>query len=144
MKENEINQSRQEIVPGVVILPEYHNKFLLEKHYRELFDTVFLELPRGFGESNMSDKDNAIRELYEETGLVAKEILHLGRIYPDTGALFSYAEAFLIRVEYGSPCSKDKEEPILGFEWYSLEDLKALIKEGKICDGFTLSTLSFL
>ena len=63
-------------------------KYIFVKQFRPAIECYTIELPGGLKDnSRESHKEAAIRELYEETGYVAKNTKFLGRFCPDTGRL---------------------------------------------------------
>ena len=67
---------------GVVVLPVASNgKVALIHIYRYPVHGWQWELPRGFSDPSMTAQENARRELQEETGIIAGELVHLGSIF---------------------------------------------------------------
>lgn len=54
------------------------NEILAIKSYRHLVDSVQIEVPAGYIENGETPEQAAVRELEEETGYKAKEILRVG------------------------------------------------------------------
>jgi ADP-ribose diphosphatase len=54
------------------------NEILMIKSYRHLVDSVQIEVPAGYIEKGETPEQAALRELGEETGYKAKEILYVG------------------------------------------------------------------
>ena len=72
---------------GVVILPFYKDRVVLIRHFRHSNRKLCFEIPRGFSESTLSEKQNAEKEVLEETGYKIERLKYLGNITPDTGAI---------------------------------------------------------
>ena len=86
------------ILPGVSILPidDKKNVFLTkEYHYAVGRETI--EAVSGAIETKEGKLEAAKRELREETGLLAKKWIYLGRVDPLTSMVFSPAYLFLAR-----------------------------------------------
>lgn len=59
------------------------NEVVLVKQYRHGVQEVLLELPGGVVNSGEDPLEGAKRELMEETGYAAENIIEVGRIYPN-------------------------------------------------------------
>src|SRR5687767_5099472 len=60
---------------------------VLVRQYRPAVEAVTLELPSGLVDGKDGPEATARRELEEETGYRAAEMVHLGTLYSDTGRL---------------------------------------------------------
>jgi ADP-ribose pyrophosphatase len=65
---------------GVLAVTE-NDEILLVKQYRRPYDEVTYEIPAGKLNPGENPEENARRELSEETGLTAKNIVHIGDLY---------------------------------------------------------------
>jgi len=127
----------------VVVLPVINGKILLMKHFRHSIRSTAWEIPRGFGEKGLSAQENAEKELKEETGLEDARIQFLGWVTPDTGMMASKAAVYRAEVSGDVKAeNNDSNEAILNYKYASLEELKKMVKNGEIEDGFTLSALA--
>lgn len=83
------DKSKREVVhhPGgaTVCAIDKDMNVTLVRQYRYAYGKVILELPAGKLEPNEDPYAAAMRELREETGLVAGELLPLGTVYPSPG-----------------------------------------------------------
>lgn len=63
-------------------------KYIFVKQFRPAIESYTIELPGGLKDNpKESHKEAAIRELYEETGYITKNMKFLGKFCPDTGRL---------------------------------------------------------
>lgn len=125
---------------GSAVIGVFNGKILLFNIFRHSIRQYSLEIPRGFAKEG-SDVSKAIREI-RETGFEPRSIELIGYVHPDTGLLSSrvsvyYAELF-IDLRGISP----DDGPINEQNFYSIEEVKRLIREGVITDSFTLSALA--
>lgn len=124
--------------PGVVVLPLSSAGVGLVRQYRYPIGQEVWELPRGFGEGPDPSVD-ARRELKEETGLEAEELIPLGVVYPNSGILAMEARLFAAR------CQPVTEEPlddeVSRFRWFRKSELLEKIDSGEINDAFTLAAV---
>lgn len=68
---------------GVCVLPlDDEKNVLFVKQFRYPFATVLLEIPAGKREPGEDPLECGIRELSEEVGATAEEIIPLGKLYP--------------------------------------------------------------
>jgi len=61
--------------------------FPLVRQFRPAIEEVTIELPSGHVDEGETPEQAAARELHEETGYIANELILLGRLSPDTGRL---------------------------------------------------------
>lgn len=92
------SQAYREVVHhsgGVCVLPlTDEGEILMVRQFRYPFSTVLLEIPAGKREQGEDPMTCGIRELKEECGATAKEIISLGKLYPtvayDTEVIYMY------------------------------------------------------
>ncbi len=128
--------SMAEDVPGVIILPIYEGKIVLERHYRHGPRAWLVEIPRGFGEEGLTPEENAQRELKEEIGADIVRLESLGIMRPDASSIGGYDCLFF--AELASLGALDAGEGISNLIFVDLEEFHRMIADGDITDGFTL------
>lgn len=122
---------------GVVVLPQYRGKLVLLHQYRHATRAWHYEIPRGFGEPNISAEDNAHKEISEETGGKIKNLIALGSYHTNTGLENNQIQLFYVELEsIGEP---DIDEGIDGFRFVTTEELEEMIRSEEITDGFTIA-----
>lgn len=121
---------------GVVILPKYENRWVLIEHFRHATRNLEIEIPRGFGEPDLSTEQNALRELQEEINCTTKGLYPLGSMVENSGLSELVTYLYLADVDFiGEP---DTEEGIERIVLYTTDELLASIKENRIKDSFTV------
>ncbi len=98
---------------AIILALTGNGELLLEKHYRFPVDSYVIELPAGLAEDNEDVEHCARRELLEETGYRAKELVHLfsGMLCPG----LTYIEAhyfYAPDVEYAGTRNLEPTEDI--------------------------------
>lgn len=116
---------------GVCILPVLTNgDLVLIRQYRHALGSIQIEAPAGMIEDGEEPTATAVRELREETGLVAKELVDCGFIYPSPG---STNERMYLYIAYCEDLRDSSQEldPSENIEILSLsqEEVTNLIKE---------------
>ena len=121
------------------------NKIVLVKQYRKAIEKISYEIPAGkleIGE-NTDPEAAALRELEEEVAYTGKLSL-LYDFYSTIGfcneRLRLYLASDLAKVE--NPRPQDEDETIELLE-VSLEEAKALIQSGHICDAKTIMAIQY-
>jgi len=125
----------------VVIIPVDNGYVHLVEQYRYPVKDRHKEFPQGSYETNRDDNhtDSAIRELREETGLIAHEITHIGSQYLAYGYSNQAYHIYLAtNLEQNSSCL-DQEEEDLTTEKIPLETLEKMILSGEIMDATTVN-----
>lgn len=101
------------------------------------------EIPRGMVDpGDASPAQAALRELGEETGLVASLEAELGEIYPDTG-VFAGSVAVVLAGFVREEGRQDDEEPeVEATRWFTRAQVRELIATGRLRDGISLGALA--
>ncbi len=73
------------------------------RQYRPAVEAYTWELPAGLVDPGEDPTDTCRRELREETGLEAREIIRLGSHFPDTGRLENLLHAYSVRTSDPDP-----------------------------------------
>ena len=71
----------------VMVIPEYKGCFITVKQWRHSSESLSIEFPGGVADSGEETATTAARELYEETGFKANNLVYLGSVSPNP-ALF--------------------------------------------------------
>jgi 8-oxo-dGTP pyrophosphatase MutT (NUDIX family) len=124
---------------GVTILALKENEILLQQEYSYPVDEVLYQFPGGGIKKNESPEQAAVRELIEESGLIANKVLSLGWYYPNNRR--SDAKMHVVLMENFIKTEKkggDKEENILS-EWVSEIRLNEMICKGEIVNYSVLA-----
>lgn len=137
------NESTREVVHhngGAAVLVVVDNKVLLEKQFRYPFDKVMYEIPAGKLELNEDPLEAAKRELEEETGYVASNIISLGDIYPTVGYCNEVIKLYLVTEIEKGELNLDEDE-VIEFEFVPLEKINEMILSNEIADAKTICAL---
>jgi len=126
---------------GVCVVPlDSAGNCYLVRQFRYPFGEELLEFPAGKLEPGEDPQACAIRELSEETGLSAKNIVYLGPMYPSPGycneILHLYLAQDLIQGE-----AHPEENEFLSVEKMPLTAFAALVAENKVPDAKTVFAL---
>ncbi|WP_313717044.1 NUDIX hydrolase [Arsenicicoccus bolidensis] len=101
------------------------------------------EIPRGMVDpDDASPAEAALRELAEETGMVTSLEAELGEIYPDTG-VFAGSVAVVLAAFVRQGEGQDEDEPeVDATRWFTRDEVRGLIAEGRLRDGISLGALA--
>lgn len=116
------------------------DKIIFVKQYRKAVDNILIELPAGLIEKNESPSSAAQRELQEEIGYKADQLIDFGGIYTSPGFCNEYIHLFIAKDLKKSYLAPDEDENIDIIE-YSLSEALDLIKNNKILDSKTIVSI---
>ncbi len=131
------------IRPGVCILPvigeDPDARTVLIRQFRPATSSVQVELPAGAIDPGEQPAQTAARELAEETGYTARELIDLGTFHPSPGATVETIHLFLARCDaHAGVAHPDPSESIHGRE-ATLAELASLIASGEFKHGAGLA-----
>lgn len=137
IREGDIEYEREIVLHrgSAVIVPLFDDKTVaLVRQYRHAAGKEMLELPAGTLEQNEEPLFGAIRELEEEIGVRAAEIVKLSEFYVSPGFLSEKMHLFLATglTEVGQKLESDE---ILEIERIPLDTLVSMVFSGEIEDA---------
>ncbi|MBS0652864.1 MAG: NUDIX hydrolase [Verrucomicrobia bacterium] len=126
--------------PGaVVVVPVTdEGKIILVKQWRRAVQEILLELPAGTLEKAEPPELCAQRELQEETGFKAEEIISLGGFYSAPGFCTEYLHLFLAKGLVESALEADCDEAI-DLIFVSIDQAWTMIANRQIHDAKTIA-----
>jgi len=127
---------------SVVLVPvDEADRIWLVRQHRQAAGGEILELPAGTLQPEEDPPACALRELREETGMAAREIVPLGSFYLAPGYATEFMHAYLARGLYADPAPADEDEIIttLPLPW---KEVRRMVREGQIQDAKSLAALA--
>ncbi len=125
--------------PGVVVLALWQQHVGMVHVFRRAMGKMFLELPRGFGGEGSGPRSDAVRELWEETGIRVEErdLIDLGAVYPNSGISSSAVSMFAVEVQVDVRDEIPDSVEVGHFSWVAANVVRDLIVRDVIRDSFT-------
>lgn len=115
----------------------------LVRQWRYAQNASFWELPRGFGElGDQNAASTAVRELFEETGLRAASVSHLGNVVADSSIIEGSVAVYLILAEDAPEEIGGSDGETDGFAWLRWTAFLEKVRVGEVTDAFTLAALA--
>ena len=127
---------------AVGILALKKDKLIMVEQYRTAIDDILLEIPAGKLDGDEDPLECAHRELREETGYVAEHMEYIGEIVTSAGFCNEIIKLYCATDLKYVGDDRDEDE-FLNLKEMTVEELKGLIREGKIIDSKTLSAMCF-
>ena len=126
---------------GVAILPLYRDGTVsIVRQFRYPFRQVVTELPAGKLERGEDHRPAALRELEEEVGVRAGELIYLGYLYTSPGFSTEVLHMYLARDLEPGVCHPDDDE-FLGLVRMPFDEAIARAQAGEFQDSKTLCGL---
>ena len=113
---------------------------VMERQYRHALRDYLLEIPAGTMEPGEKPLDCARRELEEETGYQAKQMIELGPVHILPAYSDEITHVYIARELHLTRQRLDKDE-ILDVVHYPLDQTLAMISDGRITDALTVLSL---
>jgi ADP-ribose pyrophosphatase len=129
--------NRLMVPSGAAILPVLGDAIALLYRFRHGTRRWHFEAPRGSFSGVGSRRDEAERELLEETGATPIELVDLGELHSTTGCLDEEHQLYLARIE--ALGAADKHEAIESIKVLPIPAVERMIADGQITDGPTLA-----
>jgi len=127
--------------PSISVIPvTADGKLLFVRQYRVGVAGTLLELPAGVLDEGEDPLVGARRELREETGMDAAELVKLGQAYLAAGYCNELMHFFLARQLSPAPLAQDEDE-FLDLEALPIAEAYAMARRGEIHDSKTLAAL---
>lgn len=125
---------------AVTVVYEPERGVLLLWRHRVVIDAWGWEVPGGEVNEGESPAEAAARETREETGWEPGPLKPLGAYYPFPGRSDHLFHVFLASgaSKVGEPTDLHEAERI---EWVPLDDVRRLLREGEVVDGYSLTAL---
>ena len=126
---------------SVVIVPlDDDGNVVMVRQYRKAAGRELLEFPAGVMEDDASPLAAARRELREETGLDASELVELGNFFAAPGSMTERLHSFLATGLFANPLAPDDDERIT-LERMPFAEAVRLARAGELNDAKTLASL---
>ncbi|MBX2847723.1 MAG: NUDIX hydrolase [Acidiferrobacterales bacterium] len=128
--------------PGgsVIVAIDDKEQICLLKQWRHAVQQNIWEFPAGCLEVGEPPIDTAKRELEEEAGITAQQWQNLGHVVPSPGFCNEILYFFEARdLRQGTLNLDDAEQ--LEAHWFSLDEVKAMVRAGEIIDAKSLALL---
>lgn len=124
--------------PGAVcVIPVTNDgEVIMVRQFRYAFENVLLEVPAGKLEPGEDPLSAALRELEEETGMVAERVQHIGELYTTVAILDEKIQMYLATGLTYKNAHPDEDE-FLEVEKVPLSTLVKMVMDGEIKDSKT-------
>jgi ADP-ribose pyrophosphatase len=131
---------------GVMVVPYFTdtNSLLLVSQYRHPVGKIAWGFPGGGIEKGQSAQECARAELLEEAGYQVKQLIDLGQYLPDMGVIGNTGGRVFLGLDpvKATKPSQATDEEFTSPQLFSLEEVKQMIWEGEIRDGWSLGPFS--
>jgi ADP-ribose pyrophosphatase len=119
------------------------NKIVLIRQFRHGIAEVTLEIPGGMVDEGEEPGTSARRELLEETGYQAEEMIHIGTVTPNPAILSNRCHTFLARnARHVSEQALEGSEDIQ-VELVGAAEIPGLISSGQISHALVIAAFYF-
>lgn len=121
---------------GIVALTD-EGKILMVRQYRKPIEKAIWEIPAGKLDKGEDPKACGIRELEEETGYTAREVISLGYMYPSPGFANEVTHIFFAKGLSKGAVHPDEDE-FLDIQEFTVDEIRNMILNNEINDAKTV------
>ena len=126
---------------GVAVLPlDAEGRVIMVRQYRYPLHNTLLELPAGKLEKGEDHRVCGIRELQEEVGITADEVIYLGGLDLSPGYSNEVLHLYLARGLHQGECHPDEDE-FLEIERVPFDKLLDMVMRDEIHDAKTVAAV---
>lgn len=131
---------------GVIVIPRDRERLYLVEQFRYAVGARRWEFPAGTAPHRQSvpATELAVRELSEETGLLAGSLTQIGAVDVAPGFSSQRQAVFLAEALAPGPPAREHEEQDMEARWWPIDEVWAAVASGDICDAQTLAALTLL
>ena len=116
-------------------------KVVLVRQFRHGAQGIFWEFPGGVVEDGENPLDGVRRELSEETGYTASNMIEVGKFYPNPALQTNLMYAYLAYNAEKTDAQKFDEAEDIEVHLVALDELIAMTKRGEFQHGLQVATL---
>ncbi|UCR88093.1 NUDIX domain-containing protein [Mycetocola spongiae] len=127
-----------------LVIPLAGHRVCLVRQYRYPVGRWGYEFPQGSTQDagpRPSAEQEALRELREETGLIARSLEPLGSIHESAGISASRCHLFAAEIEAEAAAQPEPTEIISGILWVDRHEFWDLVARGEITDSPTIAAM---
>jgi ADP-ribose pyrophosphatase len=126
--------------PGAVVILPVHadGSIMCVSQYRHSVGIEMVELPAGTLEENEPPQECAHREIMEEIGMAAHEMIPVGTLYPAPGFCSELQHLFVARGLYPKSATPDEDENISVVPM-TVEQFEHAVVSGAVCDAKSIA-----
>lgn len=132
----------QKVGDGPIVLAVYKNKLLMVRQYRHPIGKVIWQFSAEHCDPYESQEEAALRCVSEELGFSCQRVILLGSLYTDPGLSNQKSNFYLAESLKPLPTHTSEGIEDLEISSFSLDEIALMIKDGTICDNWTLAGLS--
>ena len=125
-----------------IVAENPEGEIILVKNYRYINDYNSWEIPAGTIPPGSDPADCVLEEVKEEAGCKVEksELVHIGNYFPSIGSSSQIFHCYYARNVKQITTELDGNE-ILEAKWFTKDEIKKMMSDGTIKDGFTLVLL---
>lgn len=121
---------------GIIALTD-NGRIPMVRQYRKPIEQAIWEIPAGKLDKGEDPKNCGVRELEEETGYKAKEVVSLGYLYPSPGFANEVTHIFFAKGLSKGETNPDEDE-FLDVQEFTIEEVRNMILNNEINDAKTV------
>jgi ADP-ribose pyrophosphatase len=130
--------------PGAAcVIPLDGDRVTLIRQWRHCAGGYLWEAPAGTLGVGETPEQCARRELVEEAGLLASELIHAGAIFTAPGFTDEKIHIYIARGCSPVPVARDEDEVIAEIAQFAYEDCLAMVDRGEVQDAKTIAGLMY-